>query len=79
MGRPAIDITDHKFGMLTALRRGTKTTDGRGWNWWCQCSCGSDEKEFRLSRLRSGGVKSCGCMRIKMLKAHFELKRRMRE
>jgi hypothetical protein len=44
------------FGRLTVLRRSEK----KGY-WWCQCSCGSLEKEIQHSNLTCGNTKSCGC------------------
>lgn len=32
----------------------------------CRCSCGT-EKVIRTEHLRSGGIKSCGCLRTELL------------
>jgi len=61
---PETDITDRKFGWLTALERiivehpsGRK--EGR---WRCVCGCGK-EAVIPLVRLLNGNSKSCGCKR----------------
>lgn len=57
-----IDITNQKFGKLTAL----KPTEERKWNsivWECQCECGKIVK-IPAGQLTSGQVKSCGCLKI---------------
>lgn len=45
------------FGRLTVLRR----SDKKGC-WWCQCSCGSPEKQIQHGNLTYGSTKSCGCI-----------------
>jgi hypothetical protein len=58
--RKIIDLTGKRFGRLTAL----EATDKRSGNstiWKCQCDCGNTC--FAASHnLRSGNVKSCGCL-----------------
>jgi hypothetical protein len=49
------------YGQLTALHDGRAT-----WPILCRCECGT-EKKIRGSNLRSGNVKSCGCLRLKQL------------
>lgn len=62
MGK-SIDITNQKFGMLTAKfllperKRGLKV-------WHCKCECGN-EKDVIQSALTSGNTKSCGCLQKK--------------
>jgi hypothetical protein len=46
------------FGRLTIVRR----SEMRNMYWWCQCSCGSLEKEIYRSSLISGATQSCGCI-----------------
>lgn len=57
-----IDLTGQRFGRLTVIREADRRADGRV-EWHCACDCG---KEIRTqgARLRSGGVKSCGCIRL---------------
>jgi len=40
-----------------------------------RCSCGAPDKRVRLEHLRSGGIKSCGCLRAEQMEAW----RRLRE
>lgn len=56
----AIDISGHKFGMLTAIRRTDKQTKSGQWIWECGCDCGN-KAEIRIGNLRRGKTKSCGC------------------
>lgn len=56
----AKDITNQKFGKLTALypteeRRGTEIV------WHCLCECGN-EHNATIGNLIAGNVKSCGCL-----------------
>lgn len=60
MSRP-VDLTGLKFGRLTAIRRYGKTMDGKT-AWLCRCECGT-EIVVALNNLRSGGTRSCGCLR----------------
>jgi hypothetical protein len=58
----SIDMTGRVFGKLTVVRR--LPNDGAATRWLCQCSCG----EFMAAQggnLRSGGTRSCGCVRRK--------------
>lgn len=50
------------FGRLKVLKR---LPSGK---YLCRCKCGK-EKEVLLSNLRSGDIKSCGCLRKEMLSA----------
>lgn len=54
-----LDLTGQQFGKLTAIKRaenrGSKTY------WLCECECGN-QKEVQTSHLRSGLIKSCGCL-----------------
>lgn len=57
----AIDLTNHRFGRLTVIRRappdGTKRT-----RWECLCDCGSVTSPA-TGNLTSGETLSCGCTR----------------
>ena len=46
------------FGRLTAVRK----SEGRGGYWHFKCVCGNDH-EAKLFEVRTGGIKSCGCLR----------------
>lgn len=54
-----IDITGNKYNMLTVLKR-TESNDGIVY-WECVCECGN-KTIVRGSNLKSGAVKSCGCL-----------------
>lgn len=38
----------------------------REWVWLCQCDCGK-ETNVRISKLKNGTTKSCGCLKNKNL------------
>ena len=59
-GSHAENLTGKVFGKLTVLYR-TANRNGRTC-WMCQCSCGR-QKEVTAHDLKSGKVKSCGCLR----------------
>lgn len=59
MGRKLIELTGKKFGRLTVIKRVEKNNSVVVWN--CRCTCGNT-KEVRAGNLKSGGVKSCGCL-----------------
>lgn len=60
--RNAIDITDKKYGLLTA-RHYVKS--GRyGAMWYCECECGGNITTYTCY-LQGGNVKSCGCLEKK--------------
>lgn len=50
-----IDITGHRFGKLTVIRRSTQQTNGR-YLWICDCDCGK-----RVIKRVVKTTKSCGC------------------
>lgn len=60
MGRPRSDITGQKFGKLTAIRL-FELRDQRSY-WLFKCDCGG-EIITRVTRVKSGSAKSCGCYR----------------
>lgn len=57
-----------KFNHLTVLRKATDIVDKRNHiqrRWICKCDCGSDkEVVVRENNLKSGQVRSCGCLKI---------------
>lgn len=55
------DLTGKVFGRLTVLRQGDKLK--RRIHWWCQCSCGSPEKQISGIKMTTGRTNSCGCLR----------------
>lgn len=55
-----INMIGAKINYLTVVERGPNTADGRA-QWLCQCKCGN-KKLIKGKDLRSGRVKSCGCL-----------------
>lgn len=55
-----IDITNQRFGRLTAIEKAGNS--GGIAKWLCRCDCGK-YIITRSSLLRSGSTKSCGCYR----------------
>lgn len=55
----AIDITNQRFGRLTAL--GPIERSGGRIFWLCQCDCGKTTTAI-AGHLRNGNRKSCGCL-----------------
>lgn len=54
-----LDLTNHKYGKLTVIKR--TRIDQREKYWLCICECGN-EVETYTRILRSGLKKSCGCL-----------------
>lgn len=54
-----IDLTEKRFGKLTVLYRSKNNKKGTYWH--CKCDCGN-EKDVLGSNLKSGNVRSCGCL-----------------
>lgn len=50
-----------RYGRLVIIERDTSFSEGQ-YRWRCKCDCGS-EKSVPGSHLRSGFVRSCGCLR----------------
>lgn len=63
MGAP-LDLTNKKFGKLTAIRVATKEErpNPKQRYWVCQCDCGK-QTVVLTNYLTSGHTKSCGCQR----------------
>lgn len=63
MGRPCIDLSGQRFGMLTVMRRAYSGKAGAGYHaaWECICDCGKTTTVLSSS-LRSGDTRSCGCI-----------------
>ena len=64
--RTRIDLTNQKFGQLTAIEYQSKAF------WKCQCSCGAVTRALSTNLIR-GRVKSCGCSR----KSEFKRERQI--
>lgn len=56
------NLTNQKFGKLTALYPTEERTPSGDVIWHCKCDCGN-EKDIVGSRLVSGSTQSCGCMK----------------
>ena len=54
------DLTGQRFGRYTVLRR--DKTVGKTVYWLCKCDCGTI-KSVCGSNLRSGAIRSCGCLK----------------
>lgn len=59
-----VDISNKKFGKLTALKRIPKKTVHSSPVWLCQCDCGNF-KEVTYHDLNNRAVSSCGCLKSK--------------
>lgn len=55
------DMTNQKFGRLTVISRADNSANGKTM-WNCICDCGK-KTIVSATNLRTGAVKSCGCMR----------------
>lgn len=64
----AIDITDEKFGMLTAIMPVGRDVSGNI-QWLCKCECGNKLPVLR-GNLCKGNSKSCGCDRMRGATKH---------
>ncbi len=58
MHRKMIELTGHRFGLLTVIEVSQKTNHGT--KWLCRCDCGNAHVAS-VSHLRSGDTSSCGC------------------
>lgn len=62
MGRPAVDITGQKFGLLKAIRPTEQRGSDKSVVWEFECKCGN-KKLLPLKSIRGkNAVKSCGCL-----------------
>lgn len=59
-----IDLTGHKYGYLTVVKR--EPSIKRHTVWSCKCDCGKISS-CQTSDLRGGKVKSCGCLKGEMV------------
>ena len=53
-----LDLTNQKFGKLTAIKRAPSRSNKT--YWLCICECGN-QKEVQTSHLTTGAISSCGC------------------
>lgn len=59
-GKPK-DITNQRFGKLTAIRNIGKQKGDTVYSWECQCDCGKTIN-VKIGALTSGNTQSCGCL-----------------
>ncbi len=57
-----IDLSTQLFGRLTVIRLHERKNPSDSVKWECVCECG-ETKIVSTSDLRSGSIKSCGCLR----------------
>lgn len=60
------DITEKRFGKLTAIKWLRIASPSPASVWLCRCDCGK-EAEVRLNNLSSGHTRSCGCLSDNLL------------
>lgn len=61
--RPRLDLTGDKYGKLLVKEISDLPSKGSGRRWICLCDCGK-ETIVGACGLRSGSVKSCGCLHL---------------
>lgn len=59
-----LDYIGHRYGRLLVISQFSK--GGKIWC-WCECKCGSI-KAAKANAMRSGDVRSCGCLRDEMMR-----------
>lgn len=55
------DLTNQKFGMVTAKENTYKLSQHHSYIWRCECDCGNTEYYVSAENLLSGKINSCGC------------------
>lgn len=60
--RPQMDVTDMRFGILTAKKSLGSDGKKQGTTWLFKCDCGKDHPA-RLKDVRYGNTASCGCLK----------------
>ena len=68
---PKVLLHEKRFGRLIVLdkwRRVRRSIYGLEFQWLCKCTCGNDSTFwYSTSHLKSGGVLSCGCLKIERI------------
>lgn len=67
-----IDLTGREFGRLEVLERAENDKRGNS-RWLCRCDC-KNELIVRSDHLKSGGIKSCGCLNREITTKHGHAK-----
>lgn len=62
MNSKVINLTNHKYNMLTIIEFSHVTSHGAYWK--CKCDCGTI-KIIHGSSVKAGMIKSCGCLQVK--------------
>ena len=55
------DLTNQKFGLLTAIENTHQLSPHGTYIWRCSCECGNNNYYCSVENLLSGKVNSCGC------------------
>ncbi|MCC0724454.1 hypothetical protein [Clostridioides sp. ZZV14-6104] len=66
------DLTNKKFGRLTAIKATNEKAKSGHYIWLCQCTCGN-EIEVIENSLTTGKTKSCGCLQKEATKKNIKL------
>lgn len=66
------DLTNKKFGRLTALKNTNKKAKSGHYIWLCKCSCGN-KIEIIEGSLTTGKTKSCGCLQKEAMRKNIRL------
>lgn len=72
----ALDISNQKFGKLTAIKVVDYKANRRYWE--CVCECGNTSIVC-TNKLKSGYTKSCGCDKFKGFKINLEERKKIAE
>lgn len=73
------DLTNQRFGRLVVIRQAENAVSQNGQSivqWLCQCDCGN-LKIVPARDLRSGHVRSCGCLALECRTKHGEYNTRL--
>lgn len=62
------NLEGQRFGLLTVLNQAENAEKKYAVHWMCMCDCGNITV-VRADRLKSGGTRSCGCLRSRAAKA----------
>lgn len=71
-----IDLTGQRFGRLVVTRRAEDKVRPNGAKvpyWYCDCDCGTKDKEIAGSDLKRGNSKSCGCLQKELARERRRL------
>ena len=66
-----MDLTSNRYGRLVVLSGGVRTSNNKV-AWICRCDCGN-MKKVSGENLKTGHVKSCGCLKSDLLSIRNKL------